>query len=138
MTNSEIAQFEVLADRVWVQLLAVIPPEFKIHFGKIQMIIEDRATAEQIHELGFSPDTDPLEICGMNVGVPITDESLLEPALYPTRIFLFREALLDQADYDGSPEAIEDLREEIAITILHEIGHFFGLDEEDLDRLGFA
>jgi predicted Zn-dependent protease with MMP-like domain len=86
---------------------------------------------------GFPEDTDPLEICGMNVGVPITEDSLLDPALFPTQVYIFREALLAQVDYDGSPEAVDELREEIAITLLHEIGHFFGLDEEDLARLGF-
>jgi predicted Zn-dependent protease with MMP-like domain len=48
----------------------------------------------------------------------------------PTRIVLYACNLL--AEF---PEA-EDLREQVEVTVLHEVGHFFGLDEDDLERLG--
>jgi predicted Zn-dependent protease with MMP-like domain len=137
MDDISDADFDKLVAEVWAQLLPVIPVELKEHFHKIYFLIENQATPEQIRELGFPADTDPLEICGMNAGVPLTQESLIEPPLFPTQIYLFRDALLEQADFDGSPAAYEDLREEIAITLLHEVGHFFGLDEDDLERLGF-
>jgi predicted Zn-dependent protease with MMP-like domain len=131
------SDFDKLVADIWGGLLPQIPSELKEHFHKIRILIENQASPEQIRELGFPADTDPLEICGMNAGVPLPQESLIEPPLFPTQIYLFRDALLEQADFDGSPEAFEDLREEIAITLLHEVGHFFGLDEDDLERLGF-
>ncbi len=130
--------FDRLALDVWQKLLPIIPPELQEHFHKIQIFIENHASSEQMADLDYPPDTDPLEICGLHVGVPITRESVFDPAPFPASVFLFREALLEQADYDGSDDSLVTLREEIAITILHEIGHFFGLEEDDLDRLGFG
>jgi predicted Zn-dependent protease with MMP-like domain len=52
--------------------------------------------------------------------------------MFQDRVYLFRKALLEEAGHDELR-----LKEEIAITLLHEVGHFFGLEEEDLERLGF-
>lgn len=130
--------FDRLALDVWQKLLPIIPLELQEHFHKIQILIENQASREQMADLDYPPGTDPLEICGLHVGVPITRESVLDPSPFPASVFLFREALLEQAEYDGSEESLVVLREEIAITLLHEIGHFFGLEEDDLDRLGFG
>ncbi|NJL23793.1 MAG: metallopeptidase family protein [Calothrix sp. SM1_5_4] len=92
-----------------------------------------------LEELGGTEfEEEPETLCGLHLGVPLPEASMIEPPLYPVRVYLFRMALLDMVDYDGSDEALADLREEIAITLLHEIGHYFGLGEDDLDRLGFG
>jgi predicted Zn-dependent protease with MMP-like domain len=44
----------------------------------------------------------------------------------------------EDVDEEGPFGGVERIREEIRITILHELGHHFGLDEDDLDRLGYA
>jgi predicted Zn-dependent protease with MMP-like domain len=54
----------------------------------------------------------------------------LEIAPAPTRIVLYTENLLSLAEDDAS------LREEVETTVLHELGHFFGMEEEDLERIG--
>jgi predicted Zn-dependent protease with MMP-like domain len=131
------ALFDSMAADVWTRLQPLIPDDLKEHFGKIQFVIENEITPDQLLDLGYPATTDPLEICGLHVGVPLTEASVIHPPIFPARVYIFRMALLDLTDYDGSPEAVEDLREEIAVTLLHEVGHFFGLEEEDLERLGF-
>jgi len=64
--------------------------------------------------------------------VPLTEASRDDEPDVPPRITLFYEPLIADCETD------EALRREIQITILHEIGHFFGLDEDDLERLGYG
>ena len=77
-----------------------------------------------------------------NVAVVVEEENREEPDLYglfdepeflPARISIYRRPL--EADFGADPAALE---EEIRITVLHELAHFFGLDEDRLDELGYA
>lgn len=130
--------FDAAANQVWRELLPLIPGELKSHFDKIQIRIEDFPSRDVLDDLkGTELAEYPEELCGRHVGVPLTEQSLVFPALFPAIVYLFRDALVDLAEYDGSKEGLARLKEEIAITLLHEIGHFFGLSEEDLHRLDF-
>jgi predicted Zn-dependent protease with MMP-like domain len=77
-----------------------------------------------------------------NVAVVVEEENAAEPDLYglfdepaylPARIAIYRRPLLD--DFGDDPEALE---EEIRVTVLHELAHYFGMDERQLDDLGYA
>jgi len=131
-------EFDLFAIKVWRDLLPIIPKELKAHFDKIQILIQDEPSPEVLAELeGTELEEDPDSLCGLHIGVPLTEQSATFPAPFPARVFLFRWALQDLAEFDGTKDARARLREEIAITLLHEIGHFFGLSEEDLERLNF-
>ena len=74
-----------------------------------------------------------------NAGVPCHDLAAIElterghePPLGPARIIVYRRPLTEMCD------SVQELREEIRITVLHEIGHHFGIDEDRLDELGYA
>jgi predicted Zn-dependent protease with MMP-like domain len=77
-----------------------------------------------------------------NVAVVVEEENAAEPDLYglfdeapymPARIAIYRRPLL--ADFGDDPEA---LRQEIRVTVLHEVAHYFGMDEGKLDDLGYG
>ena len=77
-----------------------------------------------------------------NVAVVVEDENREEPDLFglfesdeymPARVTIYRRPL--EEDFADDPERLE---EEIRITVLHELAHFFGIDEERLDELGYA
>jgi predicted Zn-dependent protease with MMP-like domain len=76
-------------------------------------------------------DPDDPDLLGVYVGIPLTERGH-EPPLGPSRIIVYRRPLTEMSD------SIEELREEIRITVLHEIGHHFGIDEDRLDELGYA
>ena len=76
-------------------------------------------------------DADDPDLLGLYVGEPLTERGH-EPPLGPSRILIFRRPLTEMCD------SIDELREEIRITVLHEIGHHFGMDEDRLDELGYA
>jgi predicted Zn-dependent protease with MMP-like domain len=75
------------------------------------------------------PD-DP-DLFGLFQGVPLTERSSAEPPGPPNKISIYRRPLEESfADPD-------DLREEIRITVLHELAHYFGIEEERLAELGY-
>ncbi len=125
-------KFDRIANDVWKRLQPVIPPELKAHFEKFRIMIEDSPPPEVLAELDAEMAEYPEELCGLYLGTPLPDTALTQPNYFQDRVYLFREALLEEADHDEAK-----LKEEIAITLLHEVGHFFGLDEDDLERLGF-
>lgn len=131
-------EFDQLALEVWRELWPLVPPELAEHIQKVQILIEDSPSSILLEDLkGSGLDEAPEELCGLHVGVPLIDESVVFPHPFPARVYLFRKALIELALDDEDRPFLETLREEIAITLLHEIGHFFGLEEEDLERLGY-
>lgn len=68
---------------------------------------------------------------GLYYGVPLTDREGGSPVL-PDRITLYRQPILDNC------ESRSDVLREIRITLWHEVGHFLGMDEDDLHRLGYG
>lgn len=131
-----LEDFDRIAHDVWDDLKKRIPAEFQALISQIQFFILDEPTPELLADLPEDLAERPDELCGLNVGTPVTQATLTSPDPMPTRIYLFRWALMDQIDpEDPNPEAT--LREEIAVTFLHEVGHSFGLEEDDLQRLGY-
>jgi predicted Zn-dependent protease with MMP-like domain len=78
------------------------------------------------------PDDQPDDLLGLYDGVALTERDSSILPLGPDRIFLFRGPLLDMCDDE------DDLAEEIRITVVHEIAHHFGIDDERLHQLGYA
>lgn len=106
------------------QFLSQIPDEFQDHLQDVPVVLEPRPHTDIVRE-GFDP-----RALGMFEGLEQGRLAAGDLAQAPTRIVLFYANLLaDSPDQDS-------LLDEIEITLLHEIGHFFGLDEDDMERLG--
>ena len=115
-TQDELDYIEAVARDV----LEGLPSPFAERLEHVPVVLEARPS-QAIVEEGFDP-----RALGLFEGP--TDGDSATPA--PTRIVLFTSNLL----VDFVEEA--DLREQVEVTLLHEIGHFFNLDEDDLKRLG--
>ncbi len=125
------AQFETLARRA----LERLPKQLRDHLGTVEFVIEDWPSRELLESLDMHPDDDTL--LGLYDGVPLTerqDYGMHDGAPLPVAdtIYIFQKALEEACDTD------EALVEEIRVTVLHEIGHHFGLDEDEIERLGYA
>ncbi len=138
MTRSERERF----DRLFEEVLDALPPGIHKLIEEVPLVLEDRPSRQLLRELGIEDDDEIL--CGVHTGVPLTDRSVERPDASDV-VQIFREGVIDMAggwdedeDDDGPFGGVERIREEIRITILHELGHHFGLDEDDLDRLGYA
>ena len=106
-----------------------LPEEFRTHVAEIDILVEPHASDDVLSELGVPEDED---IYGLFEGTFLTERNLSDAPEMPPRITLFYEPLLADCETE------EELVHEIQVTVLHEIGHFFGLEEEDLERLGFG
>ena len=137
-------------DRIFEEVLDALPDEIHALLEECPLVLEDRPSRALLEELGMGDeaggaDGDDDILCGLHTGIPLTERSVEGPALGDV-IHVFREGVVDMAggweegvDEDGTPFGGEArVREEIRITVLHEIGHHFGLDEDDLERLGYA
>ena len=75
--------------------------------------------------------TEP-DLLGTYEGVALTERYSDYGGVLPDRITLYREALADVCDDE------DELREEVAVTVVHEVAHHFGIDEATLHRLGWG
>ena len=114
-------------DRVVDRAVASIPEPFRSALDEIALVIADEPTPEQLRENEMGPDE---TLYGLYEGVPL-DEWGGDWVPVPTRILLFRLPL--EMDY---PDPL-DLADEVRITILHELAHHLGIEDEDrLAELG--
>ena len=139
MNRAERERFDELLERV----LDELPPRIRALLEEAPLIVDDVPSAELLAELGI--DLDEENLCGLHSGTPLTHRSVNDGTDMPETIHIFREGVIDEAggwepwvDEDGKTWGGEaHIAEEIRITVLHEIGHHFGLDEDDLTRLGY-
>jgi predicted Zn-dependent protease with MMP-like domain len=132
-----LEHFDEIAIEVWNEVIEITPPEFLDQVRKLEFLILDEPTPDMIRDLPEDLAAYPEEICGLHVGTPITEELITHPSIEPTKIYLFRLAILGLLEEDEIEDLEAALREEIAVTLIHEIGHYFGLYEDDMERLGY-
>jgi predicted Zn-dependent protease with MMP-like domain len=147
MNEREQERFDALVE----EAIGALPPPVRRLIDEMPVIVEDKPTAKLIEELreeGVTPaDADTEEerenLCGLHTGTAFTDRSVQQSATFPSGIYLFRHGIVGQAggwepQNDETAQDVDDaVYEEIMVTLLHEIGHQFGLSEEDLERLGY-
>ena len=119
------AEFEGLVERA----LAELPARFAEFLEEVPVEIMDKPDARQVRQYQFS---DPKRIMGLYDGVPLTERSVEHSGVRPPVIYIFRETI----ERFATSEA--DLIQQVRTTVLHEIGHHFGMSEDDLDELGYG
>jgi predicted Zn-dependent protease with MMP-like domain len=107
--------------------LARIPEPFQSHLADVVLIVEEFADDETLDALGID---DPFALSGLYHGRPVGEKSSFESGALPDRIHLYRRAILDEWVDSGVP--LDTLVHHI---IVHEVGHHFGLSDDDMHRL---
>ena len=102
-----------------------LPAEFRQAAGEVVFRIDDFADEQTLKDLEIE---DPFELTGLYHGVDIGRREGLGPAPEPSRIFLYRRPILDEWCERGDV----GLAEIIAHVLIHEIGHHFGLSDDDI------
>ena len=123
----ELAAVERSIVEVAERVLRELPPRFQKLLVSVPVLVEERPSEELVKE-GFDPRS-----LGLFAG-PTQEESALATIPAPTRIVLYAANLAAFAD----PNDAEELAHEVEITVRHELGHYFGLDEEQLHALGLG
>ncbi|MBT5433593.1 MAG: metallopeptidase family protein [Alphaproteobacteria bacterium] len=107
--------------------LALIPPSLLRHVQGLAILVEEFPEAEVLEELEID---DWFGLLGLYQGVALDQRSVSHTPDDLNRIYLYRRPLLDA--WASGEDSLEDL---IANTLIHEIGHHFGLSDDDMDRL---
>ncbi len=110
------------------EALELIPAEFRPHLENVEILVEDWPSPALLASMEI-PEEEGLY--GLYVGTPLTERAFDFSDL-PDRIVLYRGPLLE--DFPDP----EELRREVALTLLHEIAHHLGIDEDRLDELGLG
>jgi predicted Zn-dependent protease with MMP-like domain len=115
-------RFEVLVESA----LQRIPRRFKKRFGNVSVIVEDRPSNEDAEAVEVPPD----ELLGLFRGTDYASKGGFFdiPPPLPDTIVLYQKNLEEICTSE------EDLIDEIRATIVHEVGHYFGLSEEELEQ----
>ena len=116
-------RFEQLVDRA----IEKLPPMFLEKMANVAVIVEDRPSAELLGRMEIPPED---TLFGLYEGVPLTERGFEAP-LMPDTIWIF------QSPIEEACETEEEIEKEIQTTIAHEVAHFFGFDDEELDELGY-
>ena len=116
-----------LIERIARETIAKLPAEFRAHLGDIVLLVEELADEETLDSLGIEH---PLDLTGLYHGLPIGQKSSMDVAGQPDRIHLYRRAILEE--WIETDVRLDDLVRHVTI---HEIGHHFGLSDDDMHAL---
>jgi predicted Zn-dependent protease with MMP-like domain len=116
-------------DEIATKAIDRIPEELREYLENVVISVQKEPDPGLLEEMGMDPEEDTL--LGLYQGVALTDRSATDPPLYPDTIFIYQEPIEEICD------SIEDIEEEIEITVVHEIAHHFGIDEDRLTELGY-
>ena len=111
------------------RVLDELPEEFRSRLSNIEIVVQKRPSKHQLEQIDL--DSPEEVLYGLYEGIPLTDRSVFDPPLLPDKITLFSESLLN--DFPDS----EELREQIRLTVIHEIAHYFGMDDDEIEKLGY-
>jgi predicted Zn-dependent protease with MMP-like domain len=103
-----------------------IPEQFRVYLDNVAIVVEDEPTPGGRADLAGETE----ELFGLCHGIPQSQRSGGYSMVVPDRITVYRGPLIRA--FGSGPE----LDDEIRVTVLHELGHHLGFDEEDLDRMG--
>lgn len=121
LTAPSLDDFAALAQTA----LDGLPEPFRALAGEVRMHVADFAEAELLEEMGIA---DAFELTGVYSGVDLSRQSVLDPHPLPSTVFLFRRPILDEWAERGDVT----LGELIEHVLVHEIGHHFGLSDDDI------
>ena len=114
------AEFE----RLVADALASIPRSFRAAMRNIAIVVEDEPSPDLLEEMEIEP---PDTLLGLYQGTPLTERRWGDGDQLPDRILIF------QGPHERAAEDEEDLAVAIAETLIHEVGHYFGMSEEEIE-----
>jgi predicted Zn-dependent protease with MMP-like domain len=114
--------FEQLAE----EALESLPAALRDHMSNVEIFVED-VPGDEAAAQGFGPG-----LLGLYQGIPLTQRSEAYWGVMPDRIFLY------QRNIENVCRSFDELRDMVRTTVIHEIAHHFGIDDDRLDDLGWA
>ncbi|HTM03769.1 MAG TPA: metallopeptidase family protein [Vicinamibacterales bacterium] len=113
-------------EKLVADAIRLIPARFRREMENLALVVEDEPDAALLAEMGIEP---PDSLYGLYQGIPLPERHWAEGNRLPDRITIFQRPIEQDAEDD------EDARDMIAETLIHEVGHYFGLSEEEIEEI---
>jgi predicted Zn-dependent protease with MMP-like domain len=108
------------------EALETIPDQFRAAMDNLAIVVEGEPTAEQLASVDIEP---PDTLLGLYEGIPLTERQWAHGNALPDRITLFQGPIEDASGDE------DDVVVAIGETLIHEVGHYFGLSEEEIEAI---
>jgi predicted Zn-dependent protease with MMP-like domain len=118
------AQFE----RLVAEAVSLIPRRFRREIRNLALVVEEEPSPELLADMDIEP---PDSLLGLYQGTPLTERSWGFGNTLPDRIVLFQRPIEDSCQGDDEDE----IRAVIGETLIHEVGHYFGMSEEQIEEI---
>lgn len=129
MTEAERREF----DEILEEILGELPDYVRELLEEVPVVVEDEPSHDVRADFEGDLDYEESDLCGLHHGLPLTEKGTQSFETTAPLIMLFRGPIGRLAG-----QSKRELRKQIRITLLHEIGHHFGFTEEDLEAIGYA
>ncbi|HLI28199.1 MAG TPA: metallopeptidase family protein [Chloroflexota bacterium] len=110
-------------ERLVREALRELPPAFARRLDNVAILIADRPSPEQLRALGLGPGE---TLFGLYEGTPLAERGTGYHLALPDRITIFREPIVEAC------RSSREIKEEVRLTVIHELGHYFGLSDAEL------
>jgi predicted Zn-dependent protease with MMP-like domain len=114
--------------RLVLQAIASLPPVVAQRLENVEVVVEDRPTRAELAMAEVEP---PGTLFGLYTGTPLTERNSSYGMVLPDKITLYQRSI------EETCRSRDEVREQIRITLMHEIGHHFGLSEHELEEAGY-
>jgi predicted Zn-dependent protease with MMP-like domain len=108
------------------EAMALIPKRFRLEMKNIAVVVEDEPSAELLDEMEIEP---PDSLYGLYQGTPLPERTWGYGNTLPDRVTLFRKPIEEDSEDEDEVRAV------IGETLIHEVGHYFGLSEEEIEEI---
>ena len=113
-------------ERLLVEAVALIPKRFRKEINNLALVVEDEPSLELLDEMEIEP---PDSLYGLYQGTPLTERTWQYGNQLPDRITLFQRPIEEGCEDEDEVRAV------IGETLIHEVGHYFGLSEEEIEEI---
>ena len=114
--------------RLVSEAIASLPPQVAERLQNVEVVVENRPTREELAVAGVEP---PVTLFGLYTGTPLTERGSWYGLVLPDKITLYQRSIEEVC------RTKHEVREQIRTTLMHEIGHHFGLSEDELEEAGY-
>jgi predicted Zn-dependent protease with MMP-like domain len=114
-------------ERLVVEAMTLIPKRFRREMKNLAVVVEDEPSPALLAEMEIEP---PDTLYGLYHGTPLTERTWGHGNALPDRISIYRIPIEEDCDGDE-----DEIRAQIGETLIHEVGHYFGLSEEEIEEI---
>jgi len=116
-------------ERLVVEALTAIPELLRARMENVAVVVEEWPTPAHLESAGLEEDD---LLFGLYEGTPLTERGIVAEPILPDKITIFQGPLEEACATE------DEIRDEVRATIIHEVAHHFGFDEERLSELGYG